>query len=206
MDYITIATTGDATDFGDLLNFTQTLAGATSNTTRGLISGESPGSNITEYITIATTGNAQDFGDATVAMEGRKGAADSTRALFASGYSHPTFQTINTIDYFTIATTGNAVDFGDMTYISGAAGGTSDSTRAVFMGGFTTPGQTTDTIRGLFYGGFSPAITGNYQNTVDQITIATTGNAVDWGDIQLSTGTGRGAYVSGISDSHGGLS
>ena len=182
IDYITIASIGDAIDFGDLLNFTQTLAGATSNTTRGLISGESPGSNITEYITIATTGNAQDFGDATVAMEGRKGAADSTRALFASGYSHPTFQTINTIDYFTIATTGNAIDFGDMTYISGAAGGTSDSTRAVFMGGFTTPGQTTDTI--------------------DVVTIQTTGDAVEFGDMYATGSTADAA----TSDSHGGIS
>ena len=182
IDYITIATTGDATDFGDLLNITQTLAGATSNTTRGLISGQSPGSNITEFITIATTGNAQDFGDATVAMEGRKGAADSTRALFASGYSHPTFATINTIDYFTIATTGNAVDFGDMTYVSGAAGGTSDSTRAVFMGGFTSPGQTTDTI--------------------DVVTIQTTGDAVEFGDMYAAGSTADAA----TSDSHGGIS
>jgi len=183
IDYITIASTGNAIDFGDLsATFDGTLAGATSNSTRGLINGCEPGKNVTEYVTIATTGNAQDFGDSTVAMEGRKGAADSTRALFASGYSHPTFQTINTIDYFTIATTGNAVDFGDMTYISGAAGGTSDSTRAVFMGGFTSPGQTTDTI--------------------DVVTIQTTGDAVEFGDMYAAGSTADAA----TSDSHGGIS
>ena len=93
-----------------------------------------------------------------------------------------------TLEFVTIASAGNATDFGDHATAT------------------TTKGALSDTIRGLFYGGFSPAITGTYQNTVDQITIATTGNAVDWGDVQLSTGTGRGAYASGISDSHGGLS
>ena len=93
-----------------------------------------------------------------------------------------------TIEFVTIATTGNATDFGDHATAT------------------TTKGALSDTIRGLFYGGFSPAISGTYVNSVDQISIATTGNAVDWGDVQLSTGTGRGAYASGISDSHGGLS
>ena len=182
IDFITIATTGDATDFGDLTLIDKTLAGSTSNSTRGLINGCEPGTNITEFVTIATTGNAQDFGDSTVAKEGRKGAASSTRAIFASGYSHPTFQTVNTIDFFTIATTGNAVDFGDLTYISGAAGGTSNSVRAVIMGGFTTPGNTTDTI--------------------DIVTIATTGDATDFGDMHESISTADAA----TSDCHGGLS
>ena len=182
IDFITIATTGDATDFGDLQQIDKTLAGSTSNSTRGLINGCEPGTNITEFVTIASTGNGQDFGDSTVSMEGRKGAASSTRALFASGYSHPSFTTINTIDFFTIATTGNATDFGDMTYVSGASGGTSDSVRAVIMGGYTTPGSTT--------------------NAIDVVTIATTGDAVDFGDMRQNMSTADGA----TSDSHGGLS
>ena len=182
IDFITIATTGDATDFGDLQQIDKTLAGSTSNSTRGLINGCEPGTNITEFVTIATTGNAQDFGDSTVAQEGRKGAASSTRALFASGYSHPSFTTVNTIDFFTIATTGNAVDFGDMTYTSGASGGTSNSVRAVIMGGYTTPGNTT--------------------NAIDIVTIATTGDAVDFGDMHEAASTSDAA----TSDCHAGLS
>ena len=182
IDFITIATTGDATDFGDLQQIDKTLAGSTSNSTRGLINGCEPGTNITEFVTIATTGNAQDFGDSTVAQEGRKGAASSTRALFASGYSHPSFTTVNTIDFFTIATTGNATDFGDMTYTSGASGGTSNSVRAVIMGGYTTPGNTT--------------------NTIDIVTIATTGDAVEFGDMHEAQSTSDAA----TSDCHAGLS
>ena len=181
IDYITIASAGDATDFGDLNTFTGTLAGSTSNSIRGLISGYSPGNNHTEYVTIATTGNGQEFGEATVAMQGRKGAASSTRALFASGYSQPTFNVINTIDYFTISTLGNAVDFGDLTVATGGAGGTSDSVRAVFMGGFLNPGST---------------------NVIDVVTITTTGNATRFGDMFATQSTADAA----TSDSHGGLS
>tara|TARA_B100001989_G_scaffold185431_1_gene135119 strand:- start:1071 stop:3164 length:2094 start_codon:yes stop_codon:yes gene_type:complete len=181
IDYITIASAGDATDFGDLNTFTGTLAGSTSNSIRGLISGYSPGNNHTEYVTIATTGNGQEFGEATVAMQGRKGAASSTRALFASGYSQPTFNVVNTIDYFTISTLGNAVDFGDLTVATGGAGGTSDSVRAVFMGGFLNPGST---------------------NVIDVVTIATTGNAIRFGDMFATQSTADAA----TSDSHGGLS
>ena len=181
IDYITIASTGDATDFGDLNSFTGTLAGSTSNSVRGLISGYSPGNNHTEYVTIATTGNGQTFGEATVAMQGRKGAASSTRALFASGYSQPTFNVINTIDYFTISTLGDAVDFGDLTVATGGGGGTSDSVRAVFTGGFLNPGST---------------------NVIDIVTIATTGNAARFGDMYAAQSTADAA----TSDSHGGLS
>jgi hypothetical protein len=69
IQYVTIASTGNATDFGDLLN-AQLNACGTSSTTRGVIAaGEfgSNGSNIIEYITIATTGNSTDFGDLTQA-------------------------------------------------------------------------------------------------------------------------------------------
>ena len=151
------------------------------NSIRGLISGYSPGNNHTEYVTIATTGNGQTFGEATVTMQGRKGAANSTSALFASGYSQPTFNVINTIDYFTIATTGDAVDFGDLTVATGGAGGTSDSVRAVFMGGFLNPGST---------------------NVIDIVTITTTGNATRFGDMYAAQSTADAA----TSDSHGGLS
>ena len=64
MDYVTIASTGNASDFGDA-----TIAvkgrGAASNGTRGVFAGGLDGSNynVMDYITIANTGNASDFGD-----------------------------------------------------------------------------------------------------------------------------------------------
>ena len=68
MDYITIATTGNATDFGDLSQANIYTSGLNS-LTRGVFGlGDTSGGivNITEYITIATTANSIDFGDMTI--------------------------------------------------------------------------------------------------------------------------------------------
>ena len=66
MDYITIASTGNTSDFGDLLATTRYSAGL-AGTTRGVFGGGVLGtghdSNVLQYISIASTGNAIDFGD-----------------------------------------------------------------------------------------------------------------------------------------------
>ena len=61
IDYITIATPGNATDFGDLTVSREDIA-ACSNGFRGLFS---PDGNIdsVDYVTIANPGNATVFGD-----------------------------------------------------------------------------------------------------------------------------------------------
>ena len=119
VDYITIATTGNAADFGDL-NRIAFAGGTCSNSTRGLYTAGygAPSSpslvNSIAYCTIATLGNFTDFGDATVAVRDNTSAASPTRALTSvGGYDNSINQ--NTIDYVEISTTGNAVDFGDLT-------------------------------------------------------------------------------------------
>jgi len=78
IDYITTATTGDATDFGDLTSSRIGVRGV-SNTTRGCFMGgtETPGGNVNiiDFVTIGSTGNASDFGDTMAA--GRGGATAS---------------------------------------------------------------------------------------------------------------------------------
>jgi hypothetical protein len=160
IDYITIATTGNATDFGDLTVARQSL-GACSSSTRGVFGGGTPaGANTIDYITISTTGDATDFGDLTVGRFGLAACSSSTRGVF--GGSAPTG---NVIDYITIATTGNATDFGDLTVTRGYPAACSSSTRGVFGGGYSTPAN---------------------QNVIDYITIATTGNATDFGDLTVA--------------------
>ena len=68
IDYITIASTGNATDFGDLVVATQSPS-ATSNQLRVVFAGGNSGSvtNVMQFVTIASTGNTTDFGDLTVA-------------------------------------------------------------------------------------------------------------------------------------------
>ena len=74
MDYVTMATPGNASDFGDLTAGRQALS-ATSNNTRGVMgsgneaSSGTTASTIIDYITISSTGNATDFGDITVGRE-----------------------------------------------------------------------------------------------------------------------------------------
>ena len=117
IDFITIMTTGDATDFGDL-TMTTHVPGGCSNATRGLCNLRPSTSpfylNTVEFVTIATLGNSTDFGDSTNNSGGTGGMSSSTRALFAGGYGSPSFK--SEIASFEIATTGNAVDFGDMSY------------------------------------------------------------------------------------------
>jgi hypothetical protein len=84
MDYVTIGSTGNASDFGDLTAASQFVAGA-SSATRGIRAGGSNSSgggsvNTIDYITIGSTGNAQDFGDLSSSTnnDGLSGAASST--------------------------------------------------------------------------------------------------------------------------------
>ena len=113
IDYVNIASTGNATDFGNLTK-DRAESGGFSNRNRALWGGDSvPGSdNTIDYVTIASTGNAADFGDLTSARRDIAACSSSTRGVWCGGDT-PTL--VNTIDYVEILTTGNAVDFGDQT-------------------------------------------------------------------------------------------
>ena len=59
-----MATSGDATDFGDLLTASNNNRGASSKTRGLILGGFTPSnSNVIESVQIATTGNSVDFGD-----------------------------------------------------------------------------------------------------------------------------------------------
>ena len=129
MHYVTIATLGNALDFGDL-SYTPYGAMGTGSSTRGIFTGgynsagDAAYDNI-DYITIASTGNAQDFGNLTVGRGGHAASSNSTRATFAGGNSIPS--ATNHIDYITIASTGDALNFGDLMTTMSAGCGCSDS-------------------------------------------------------------------------------
>ena len=185
IDFVTIATTGNATDFGDLSELIGYLGGV-SNQTRGLICGGSgPSSpnntNQIEYVTIATAGDSVDFGILTRIGYNMAGSGSPTRGLLFGGYVAPTVS--DTIDYVTIASTGNATDFGNTTVARSAGASCSSSTRAIFGGGYT-PSPTPSTEL----------------NVIDYVTIASTGNATDFGDL-----SGEQTNRRACSDAHGGL-
>ena len=82
MDYVTIGSTGNATDFGNLTG-TRVGGAGTSNSTRGVIGGgKDPSTTATiDYITIASAGNGTDFGDLTVARKYLAGCSNGHGGL-----------------------------------------------------------------------------------------------------------------------------
>jgi hypothetical protein len=122
IDYITIATTSSASDFGDLVAGNQAPTGLADDT-RGIWAGGTSG-NVIQYITIASTGNATDFGDLTQAISYAMSTSNPTRGVIAGG--NTSSGTINNIEYITISTLGNATDFGDLIQIKRQGAGVSD--------------------------------------------------------------------------------
>ena len=190
IQFITIAESSNAVDFGNLSSTRDDLTRSQVNSSvRGVFAGgyaSSPTTtafNIIEYVTISTTGDALDFGDLTVARNRTVGACNSTRGIFNAGATQPSGAS-NVIDFITIASTGNALDFGDATSLNFRnMGGCSSQTRGVYGGGLRFDGPTLE-----------------YLNLIEFITIATTGNAADFGDL-IFPNTFGGA----LSNGHGGL-
>ena len=183
IDYVTIASTGNAQDFGDSVTPAYGLS-TVNSTTRGIMAGgtnPTPGGsqvNAMSFITISTTGNSLDFGDThRTQYYTHSCICSATRGIFGGGYTSAPSIT-NGIHFITMATLGNSIDFGDLTQARFSASGTSSSTRGIFMSGRTP----------------------NLVTTIDSIEIATTGNAVDFGD-----NTSTEAYSTATSTGHGGL-
>ena len=177
LEFITIASTGDSSEFGDLNRVVSDMAGSFASPTRGFFGGgKGPETNIIDFITIQSKGNATDFGDL---IDGTRaegsGSANSTRGLFFGG-SGP--GSADTIQFITMATLGNATDFGNLS------------------GNIESGGACASSTRGLYAGGSTPSKI----NNIEFVTIASTGNATDFGD-RTVTGFGVGA----CSDVHGGL-
>lgn len=178
IDYITIASNGvNAQDFGDLLA-TMAHPSACSSSTRGIFGGGSPGINVIQFVTISTLGNAADFGDLINSPSFPASCSNAVRGLFGGGDPG-----VNVIQYITIASLGNASDFGDLTTVKTRFGACSSATRGVFGGGYTAP---------------APANAAS--NIIDYVTIMSTGNAIDFGD--LTVGRHQNAACS---NGHGGL-
>ena len=123
-EFVTIASTANSQEFGDL-SVAREANAACSSSTRGLsMGGLTPSlSDVIDYCTIATLGDFTDFGNLTAARRSGGACSSSTRGVKGGGTT-PT--NLNTIDYVTIASTGNATDFGDMTYSARGVSANSD--------------------------------------------------------------------------------
>ena len=125
IDFVTIQTKGDATDFGDLTVARRAIAAVTNATRAVACSGDTPATNTMDFITMASEGNATDFGDITRQATGYgAGGSTQTRGLIAGCSPAPN---ANPLDFITFSTLGNATDFGDTTYNSYTCAACSDS-------------------------------------------------------------------------------
>ena len=212
IDYVTIATTGDATDYGDLQQ-ARASASAVSDGIRGVIMGGSTGTsqNTIDYITIAIpTGSGVDFGDLTSINSSSGAVTDGIIAL------NPTaWPTGNQIDKLTIATLGSAIDFGNILTLARFglmpasdghrglwAGGNASNVRSdvidyvtiaiptnaidfgnLSVGRSSSEAGTSNGSRGIFAGGFGPTSGGVDQDVIDYVTIATPADATDFGNL-----------------------
>ena len=174
MDFVTIPTAGNATDFGNLTQVKFGPAGAGSKTRAVFMAGGTP-TRLSEidFVTFSSTGDAADFGNMTVARAagGDAGHSSETRAVLAAG-STPSSDANDTIDFITIASTGNGLDFGNLTLSVSGVMATGNATRGMFAGGSYLPSYA-------------------YRETIDVVTIASTGNAVDFGADLTRTGSGK---------------
>ena len=121
-----MASTGNSTDFADVIQEGTYQAGLTGNNDRGISNGSySPASDVIQYITISSTGDAVDFGDLTASKGGCAAVSSGTRGCVSGGILASGGSYTNIIDYIDPTILGNATDFGDMTDTNGFHVGTS---------------------------------------------------------------------------------
>jgi len=169
---IQIPTTGNATDFGQL-HTARVSHAACSSSTRGIFLGGNPDNDSTEYYTLASRGNGINFGDLT--STGRRytsSFSSSTRGFSAGGKDDPAVT--NEIDYCEISTLSSWLDFGDLTVA------------ALYWSGLSSP------TRGLTLVADDPA-----SQVINSVTIASKGNAIDFGK-QMGTGGFQSAAANSV--------
>ena len=83
IDFITIATTGNATNFGDTIEAMQYPLGAVASPIRGVCAGglQPSAINTIQYVSISTEGDAVDFGDLTSAKSEASGCSNGHGGL-----------------------------------------------------------------------------------------------------------------------------
>ena len=228
IDYFTIASEGNAVDFGNMLGQSQTTQ-ALSSSTRGISYGHGePESDQIQYTELATLGNAIDWdGDCSLATRGGATWASPTRGMLAGGAAKRKH-----IEYITIASKGvNGTKFGELTEARRGLSGCSNSVRGLAMGGYDGSGspytrfKTIDYVtiastgNAIYFGDLSNAVSSNAcaassirginaggstptsVNTIDYVLIASAGNAMDFGDLSEASWN----QSAGVSDCHGGL-
>ena len=177
MEYITVSSTSNGTDFGDLDAGRYNHASDTcSSSTRGIASAGGLNAstdstdNVINYVTISSLGNVLDFGDLLANRHSSVQLSNDTRGIFGGGNAGGVD---NVIQYITIASASNATDFGDLSGTRYSMSALASPTRGVFAGGWDSGNNT--------------------KNIIEFVNISSTGGATDFGDLSSTAVIGAGA-------------
>jgi hypothetical protein len=193
IDMIEIASTGDATDFGDLTRNKQAVSG-TASASRGVVFGgyASP-SYFTDidYITVSSGGGAAEFGDLPTARGWSAACGDGIKGLVAGSWPGPA-----AVDFVNIATTGDASNFGELVVRPYGQGGSAVGHE--ITGGCGSP------TRGIFGGGAHGTPSTTAINLIQFISIQSGGNSIKFGELNklsygvtASSNSTRGLFYGG---------
>jgi len=165
--YVNITSTGNAISTGDAEPSNGFERNGGSNGVRAIFS-RGGYTNTLCYYTISSDAKGTEFGDLVTATHTARGLVGNspTRWVEGAGFNPGATTMYNSMEYINITSLGNAADFGDLTVARGGGRGT---------GG--------NAIRGIYAGGYLGAPGGNNSNVIDYITVATLGNAADFGDL-----------------------
>jgi len=165
--YISISSTGNATDYVDLTDGYTSRPMGWGTATRGGIAGGVKGNDDSsaktdriEYHVMASSSHLTHFGDLSVAKSNGSGLSNGTRAVYSGGHT-PT--ALNVMEYITVASVGDVTDFGDLSTVSHLGSSASGTTRGMIHIGNSSPGQSSTL-------------------TMEYITVGSTGNTTDFGD------------------------
>ena len=206
IDFVTISTQGNATDFGNLSQSRGSFDASGSRTRGFWFGGENPATDRIDFITFSSTGDATDFGNLTVSRFGPTAGSNETRAVIAGG----NYPKTNVIDYITMSSAGDAQDFGDLKSGFRRSNAGNSPTRLIFYGGAEAPSTiqfttiatlgNTEDFGETFTGGYSRAkgvicsstralFAGNgspNSNNIEYITMSSGGNGVKFGELPAS--------------------
>ena len=170
IDYVTISTTGNASDWGDATAakiYYPTHGNDTYGITSygGYVAASDSVVDTIDYVTFASAGDAADWGNVTDTKMGERptggGGGNKVRGLFC-GSIRDNFDA-ERVEYIAMGSTGNGSNFGDLSADRNRLCGMSSTTRTIFAGG--------------------SAGNGSIVNIMEYFTIANTGNATDFGDL-----------------------
>ena len=187
IDKVEIATTGNATDFGDLSMTTNQSGGASSSTRAVFAGGRTPEISTINYVVMSSEGGGNNFGDLTEPWNGGKAVSDNTTAVWMGGEWSGAYQGNMKMEFTIIASDGSSSVFGDL------------SNHRVYSqtASFESP------TRG-FIGAGGGRNSPYYQNTIDFITIATKGDSKNFGNLSVArkasggcSSTTRGIFAGG---------